>query len=86
MPLFAFWETLVWYFQGTWPFGWPWLTMGALAIVAAVGLFLASQGWLLKASGYIGKLPALAWANARSAAESFKKENQGTFIHTDHKM
>jgi hypothetical protein len=76
-----------WYaYFGSWPLYLPLFTVSAVILGLAVTLFLISQQALGAALKHGFQLPKLAFNNIFNAARSVKKENQGKFIHTTHKL
>jgi cellulose synthase/poly-beta-1,6-N-acetylglucosamine synthase-like glycosyltransferase len=78
---------IAWYaYFGSWPLYLPLFTASAGILGLAVALFLISQKALGLAMKHGFQLPKLAFNNLFNAAKSVKKENQGKFIHTTHKL
>lgn len=57
-----------------------------LAILSAAWITLVHLNLTHQALNHIKDLPKLAWHNLSNAIKSVKSENQGKFIHTEHKL
>jgi cellulose synthase/poly-beta-1,6-N-acetylglucosamine synthase-like glycosyltransferase len=86
VPLLGLIELAAYGWQGFWWLGFPYLVSSTLALMAAAFLFLIRERLLLRSLRYAIKLPKLALNNMLNAGNSIKKENHGTFIHTEHKL
>ena len=85
-PFFAMLE-LGWFaYAGEWYFTIPVLTISFVLMMFSVLIFLSSEKLLSRALMNSFKLPLLAWNNLFNAVTSIRRENQGKFIHTTHKL
>lgn len=85
-PLLAGIEIGWFVYSGSWPLYVPLFTASAVIVSLSVTLFLVSQQALGTACRHALQLPKLAFHNLFNAIRSIRKENQGKFIHTTHKL
>ena len=86
VPLLGATELGAYAWQGSWWLGFPYMLSSTVALVGAASFFLMKERMLLRSFRHALALPQLALNNALNAGNSLKKENHGTFIHTDHKL
>lgn len=86
LPLLASIELIYFFITRSWIAGWAVFTPSLLMTGLSILVFLKHIGQLIKGLQNLLHLPALAWSNFFNAIQSVKKENQGKFIHTEHKM
>lgn len=86
VPILGFIEITAYAWQGYWWLGFPFLSLSSLFLFLASIIFLLKTKLLWTSLNHAMALPLLAMHNAFNARNSIKKENQGKFIHTDHKM
>ncbi|MEM6845422.1 MAG: glycosyltransferase [Bacteroidota bacterium] len=79
-------ETGAYLWMDYWWLGFPYFASSTLALGVAAVLFLNKEGLLSTSFQHIFSLPKLAISNVMNASVSIKKENQGKFIHTQHKL
>jgi len=79
-------ETGMYLWMDYWWLGFPYFAGSTLMLGIASLLFLTKEGLLSSSLRHIFSLPKLAMSNVMNASVSVKKENQGKFIHTQHKL
>jgi hypothetical protein len=78
---------LAWFaYSNEWYFTIPLFTLSFVVLAISVLIFLSSEKLVSRAVMNSLSLPLLAWRNLLNAAKSIRKENQGKFIHTSHKL
>ena len=86
VPLLGVTELGAYVWQGSWWLGFPYMLSSTVALVGAASIFLTRERLLLRSFRHAMALPRLAVNNTLNAGNSLKKENHGTFIHTDHQL
>jgi cellulose synthase/poly-beta-1,6-N-acetylglucosamine synthase-like glycosyltransferase len=86
VPLLAGIELIVLLFTGVISLSLIITVLSALAIILAAGLTLLHFNLAKQSISHILDLPKLARHNLSNAIKSVKSENQGKFIHTEHKL